>query len=278
MVVRRLWYQSLENSERDAHARVAELRSGNDDAPVDLEQIATRLGARIRRKPTVGDRHGVLTRDGSKWIVGVEEDPVSLGPDSRFIVAHEFAHILLLESGLPGPSSEREYWILEEACDRVGNSIIAPPSISRNVAFESEDVLAMFSELAHRWLLRSIDAAKLMYQSVSNLIAAASLLANGGQAIVDWSLGSERYARWPKKGESVIDGPIAELTSQVYCMGTQVESIPTYGGYLIGIDHCEPRHGVQLQLQSAHPQMRDSSVMSSHRTIVFYLLDSESEG
>ena len=275
MVVRRLWYRSLESSERDASVRVTELRSGDDSAPVDLVQIATCLGARICRRPPVGDRHGVLTRDENQWIVGVDEDPESMGPNGRFIVAHELAHILLIESGLPGPSSEREYWLLEEVCDRVGYSIIAPPPMYLNTGLESETVPEMFGELTDRWLLRSIDAAKLMRRSACNLIAAASLIANGGRAIVDWSFGSERYDSWPREGESVTDGPLAELVSQVCRTGKQVRSILSPDGLLVGLDHYQPGHGAQLQLQSSHPQLRDCSVMSSHRTIVFYLLNSE---
>lgn len=76
-------------------ARVTKLleECGIKSAPIDLDQIASKLGLQIKEERTGGDISGFLYRSGSTGIIGVNSKHNK--PRRRFTAAHELGHYLL---------------------------------------------------------------------------------------------------------------------------------------------------------------------------------------
>jgi Zn-dependent peptidase ImmA (M78 family) len=63
--------------------------------PVPVEKLAALLGATVKYSPFEGELAGVLARDGSRTVIGVNSSHHS--NRQRFTIAHECGHLLLHE-------------------------------------------------------------------------------------------------------------------------------------------------------------------------------------
>lgn len=70
-----------------------ELLGGQTKPPVDLDKIASRLGAEIRDYDLAADISGILFRDGERRVIVVNQHHSA--PRKRFTVAHEIGHLAL---------------------------------------------------------------------------------------------------------------------------------------------------------------------------------------
>ena len=91
-----------------------------------IKEAAQSLGARLVRRAADAPGLGCLRRDGAGWVVEVKDDPDDLSGHGRRVVAHELAHLLLINQGMPSPCSIEEYWMLEDACDRMAMRLQVP--------------------------------------------------------------------------------------------------------------------------------------------------------
>lgn len=64
-----------------------------DSLPIPVERLARSLGATLRYEPFEGDISGVVFRDGTDIVVGVNS--LHHPNRQRFTIAHEIGHILL---------------------------------------------------------------------------------------------------------------------------------------------------------------------------------------
>ena len=95
------------------------------EQPDNVRSVAELLNAAIEPMGMPARGRGYLTRDGNNWIVRLEGDISNgLNNDQEFIVAHELAHLLLIEAGAGFVCSDAEYWALEEVCDRVAHKLL----------------------------------------------------------------------------------------------------------------------------------------------------------
>jgi Zn-dependent peptidase ImmA (M78 family) len=78
-----------------AEANAAEVLElcGVTEAPVPVEQVASRLGISIAREPFKGDISGVLYREGANVVIGVNSSQAPVR--QRFTIAHEIGHFRL---------------------------------------------------------------------------------------------------------------------------------------------------------------------------------------
>lgn len=278
MVIRRLWYESLARKEPIARTRATELCLHSNAVPVDLHFVGRNLCAEIRQSTTEEDRDGFLKMDEGKWVVYVRDDPNYLGPAGRATVAHEFAHILFTLCGLGQPTSYAEYWLLEDACDRVGSYFLAPFIEEECLFFTSKDILTRFSELTNRWMLTSYSAVQMMQRISQNLIAAVSLRSNLVGSLVDWSLSSGLCKDWPQEREPVVDGPLADIHEEIKDIHGRSTTITIPGGCLVGLGYLQPTTAPQLRIQFSNlgPGHADESCL--HRTVIFSLLGASHGG
>lgn len=112
-MIRSMFAAALRHGEPVAAAAAQKLASN------DVKEAAQSLNARLVRRPEAADGQGCLRRDGTGWVVEVKDDLDELSGQGRHVVAHELAHLLLLERGMPVPCTSEEYWTLEDACDRI---------------------------------------------------------------------------------------------------------------------------------------------------------------
>lgn len=86
---------SVQRAERKAVNLLAEL--GIDGLPVEVEDVARRLGIRVENADLGDDVSGVLVRSGEHAVIGVNW---THHPNRRrFTIAHEIGHYLLHEEG-----------------------------------------------------------------------------------------------------------------------------------------------------------------------------------
>lgn len=128
MVVRGKWNDSLNRCEPLVLDRAGRLVE-SQDRPGDVRDLARRLGARIASLSPDSSAEGLLRRNRQDdcWQVEIKGDiSGQLDSEQQFSVAHELAHIMFKNARIgPGPSSEEEYWMLEEACDRVARRLLS---------------------------------------------------------------------------------------------------------------------------------------------------------
>lgn len=129
MGVRRIWLGYLATSEPVVSTQAENLVQ-TLKRPGDVRELARRLGATIVSLPENSRGTGYLSGQTNDWTVKVKGDVGGeLDEKQRFTVAHELAHALFFNLGEPpGPSSEGEYWLLEECCNRVAELLLATES------------------------------------------------------------------------------------------------------------------------------------------------------
>lgn len=264
--------------ESEARTRAAELGRRSDTVPVDLHNIGKSLCAQLRRSTIEKDRDGFLVKGKNGWIVYVQDDPTHLGHTGRATVAHEFAHILLATSGLGQPASYTECRLLEDACDRIGTYFLAPSMEEGPSILTSEDVLRYFRELTKVWLLTGTNAVRRLDGISKNLVAAAGLRLDMNCSLVDWSVSSGLCRDWPQEGQSVADGPLVEIHSEIKDIDDHVATIAIPGGCLVGLGYMYQNSRPQLSLQFPSRETSDVHGSICHTTVIFSLLDPHDGG
>ena len=211
MVVRCSWLDSLIASEDSAGQAILGLDEIACQAPRNLEVLASTLGARIVKvkRPKPCNRWGQLRQTDAGWQIEVAAENHSLTDEQRFTVAHELAHLLLLRRGVPLPSSESEYWILEEACDRLALLLLVPNSCGPHGNLSVSAIRQWLKALKSSWRLPTPMAAELIWRRSTNCDSAAVVdVVNRGRDrsprfVLRWS--SKSSDSWP---ESESDGCI----------------------------------------------------------------------
>ena len=125
MVIRRAWANAVRKLEPVVTAQAAQLAE-DVGCRGDARAVAERLGACVESIDVATTRKGWLQRRGDQWVVRVYGDVADgLDAEQQLIVAHELAHVLMIEAGVGvGPCSDAEYWLLEETCDRVAGRLL----------------------------------------------------------------------------------------------------------------------------------------------------------
>ena len=239
MVVRAQWRALVAEKEPYLASQVTELHGHSTSAPVSLTDIGDKLGAVIRPLPKDSHRSGSLSRNGSQWTVWVDGDPTRLSQRQRFTVAHELAHLLFLEAGVASPVGKSEYWILEEACNRIASWLLVPRSRGPSGALDTRAVGGWFRGLTQRWMLSHEAAAKMICQRSSNCLGVAGLQRlDDDKGLVRWSLSNALDKPWPAP-RSHVDGeryPDLFKLLAVLEQGRGEElSVPRHQEVLIGI-------------------------------------------
>jgi Zn-dependent peptidase ImmA (M78 family) len=80
----------------EKHARTLLDSAGVTSPPVPIDQLAAEAGAVIRRQPNSPDISGLLFRESSQIIIGVNADDAPAR--QRFTIAHELGHLFLHKS------------------------------------------------------------------------------------------------------------------------------------------------------------------------------------
>ena len=219
MVVRCSWLDSLIASEDSAGQAILGLDKIVRQAPRNLEALSSTLGARIVKvqRPKPCNRWGQLRRTDTGWQIEIAAENRSLTGEQRFTVAHELAHLLLLRRGVPQPSSESEYWILEEACDRLALLLLVPNRCGPHGNLSVSAVRQWFKALRSSWRLPTPMAAELIWRRSTNCEAAAVVdVVNRGRNLsprfaLRWS--SKSSDSWPESGS---DGCIDAATNPIF--------------------------------------------------------------
>ena len=120
------WLAKIDNCEPVVSNRADSLvaTTGSADG---IAAMARQLGAEIIRLPgsLKPESKGLLSRPDQRWLIGVGGSlDGGLSPEQQFTVAHELAHLLFIDQGLRQPCDEVEYWLLEDACDRIAQQLL----------------------------------------------------------------------------------------------------------------------------------------------------------
>ena len=198
MAVRSAWLATLSRTHPLVLRSASELASSTPCTPVDLPELSSRLGARIRTLPTASARKGGLSRDGDGWIIWTDGKPSCLDVDKRFTVAHELAHLLFIRSGLSIPIGAEEYWILESACDQGATEILIPSSQAPSQVLDAGSVVSWHDLLIDTWNVAPWIAADSISRHASNICASAVVSSEHSRwGYVEWSTGQETVKDWP---------------------------------------------------------------------------------
>ena len=187
MVVRQSWRRSIARAEGDTYGKLNDLVASEVCPPVDVIGVSEEMGARVERARFDGSRRGSLARVDGEWVIRLRGDPTLLEPSDRFTIAHELAHLLLLEGGITRPVSTDEYWFLEAVCDRIAGSLLVPWESGPSGPLQPSQIKPWFGELVDRWQLSNEDAARTILQRASNCQTAAIVIGGSGTSYVAWS-------------------------------------------------------------------------------------------
>ena len=183
-------------------------------APVNLHNLAYRLGARIEKRRSIRRRDGVLDGDRGNWVIAVRDDSLIETPRERFTVAHELAHILFIEAGLDPPVTKGGYWILEEACHRIASDLLVPAHLGPKGYLQAKELLWWMYGLTRRWSLSREAAAKCIVRRSTNTRSVAGLACNQryeDRLTVDWCLNVNDRDPWPGRATRVAEDRFSEL-------------------------------------------------------------------
>lgn len=210
MVLRRFWHESVIETEAMAVEWANDLSASGMTVPIDLEGLARNLDADIQMAKGYNNS---LRREKGKWIVRIDEDHSLSDPGGRFMVAHEFAHILFSMAGMSTPISSEEYWLLEEACDRVARHLLVPIGDSSFGVLAARDAGTRFETLVDQWLLRSRDAATIVAQHALNCKFAVIVDDTHSYDCPDWIVNRMRSSERPDRcgGVGISSGLLEEL-------------------------------------------------------------------
>ncbi len=172
------------------------LRVGTESrAPVDLARLERMFKVEIVTRPMSSRRGcGLLERNGDSWKIVVKADervPGAISPRQRFSVAHEIAHMLFIESGLPPPSGKSEYWRLEDECNRVAGALIVPRWLLPDTPVAVGEGLSWVAAISARAAVSFAVAATEFVLATPNMLGAAMISHLEPTApVVDWSYSS----------------------------------------------------------------------------------------
>ena len=266
MVLRRFWHESIIDTEAVAVEWANELSSSDNTAPVDLERLARDLDADIRSARGINNS---LRRDNGKWVVRIDEDHTLSDPRGRFTVAHEFAHILFTMAGMSTPISSEEYWVLEEACDRVARHLLVPISDWSVGVLAARDAGTRFEALVDQWLLRNRDAATIVAQHALNCKFAVIVDATHGYEYPDWIVNRMPSSDYVVRCENT--GIFSGISDQLFEFREGVLDPRRPGHRLVGIV-CPRR---EVASQTMLPRLADAERSDVEMLIVYCLAERE---
>jgi hypothetical protein len=122
--------------------------------PVDVLEVADRLGVSVEVRARRGRRDGGVSRttEGLRVVLFRAADTATpFSPRERFTLAHEYAHVLLHREGVRGPTTRSEYWQTEGVCHEFAGRLLIP-----DVALESHLLSARDCAGALRGLQRLV--------------------------------------------------------------------------------------------------------------------------
>jgi hypothetical protein len=141
------------NSDKQGQAEQAAAdllaKFGVEEPPVDVEDLAKRLGAHIERRPHSPEISGLLYRDqrvdGERIVIGVNADDALVR--QRFTIAHELGHLLLnhneqlfvdrdLRVNLRAPKLHGHGGVAERQANWFAAALLMPEAMVRRVATE----------------------------------------------------------------------------------------------------------------------------------------------
>lgn len=110
-------------------AREAERLGAAGSLPLDLGPVLADLGIAVRAEVpnSPGRGHGWLQRTGSRWQIVV--DARTGAARQRYTIAHELGHYVIEAWTGYRPSTRRDYWLLETACQRFAADLLAPRQV-----------------------------------------------------------------------------------------------------------------------------------------------------
>ncbi|HEY4266954.1 MAG TPA: ImmA/IrrE family metallo-endopeptidase [Galbitalea sp.] len=192
-------------------AREAERLRTARALPLDLEPVLADLGIGLRTEmPTSSRRgHGWLQRVGPTWQIVVDASTSSAR--QRYTIAHELGHYVVEAWTGYRPSTKREYWMLETACQRFAADLLAPRQEVMSALGPGTPSAAALIEAADRLIATtglSLEAAARRVVDTASYPAAALALrlpADGSP--------SQRLAQilWACSNQPWIAGPRGQL-------------------------------------------------------------------
>lgn len=220
------------SAEADALAWARARANRSRTATVDLIRIATELDATVvkRRSRSPNVPHGSLTRTNSgNWRIVVPVSETFAGQLSRrdrFTVAHEIAHILLYERGVPRPANKRDYWNLETVCNRIGGALLVPNWIVPEQALRPSDGFRHVRAIQRMCKVSYSVAATEVMNAENNVVGAATIrLEDNGRAYYPFAVGV-----FPERGSRVRN---SQLVNWAKAAATGSGSI-AHGDVLLG--------------------------------------------
>ena len=171
----------LDSAECDAEAWARAKARHSPSATVDLKRVADEVGATIigRRYRDHAKPQGSLERARTgRWNIIVPaawlDDPIS-SRRARFTIAHELAHILLQERGVPIPTSRRSYWRLETVCNKIAGALLVPSWIVLQRPVRLSSSLASVDRVRHKCNVSYDVAAVQTVEAPNNVVGAATI-------------------------------------------------------------------------------------------------------
>jgi len=203
----------LGKAETDATAWARTRADRSLSGTVDLIGVAQELGAQVvkRRIQSSGAPQGLLERaESGHWRVVVPVRDMSraeLRWRDRFTIAHELAHILLYERGVPAPANKREYWDLEDACNRVSGALLVPSRVVPSSRLTTPAGALRHIGRIQRECKVSFDVASTeAFRSENNIVGAATIrLEDDERSYLSFSIGV-----FPARGSRLRDSTLAK--------------------------------------------------------------------
>lgn len=201
MPIRAAWSEDLRRLESEISDQAIRLTDSVRDVPVVLEVVAARLNAHIDVGQGASDpaHHGSVERCGHGYRIRVPgRAEAGLSPRQRFTVAHELAHVMFLEAGLLPPSGQREYWRLEDSCNRVAGKLLIPRWLAPHRELGPRDAANWVTAMQVKAQVSLAAAAKEVVLSAPNGVGTFGLVERRpGTLLVSWSLSREGKDKIP---------------------------------------------------------------------------------
>ena len=248
MVIRSSWYESLTEAETRARSQLDQL-SNYLESPNDLLHFSTTIGATTEGLCSGEHRKGALHNVGGKWVIRINGDISMAGPTERFTMAHELAHLMLVQQEVSNPISEEEYWTLEEVCDRLARTLLVPQEYGPSGVLEEDEVARWFTHLTTYWKISNEVAAQVICERTINCLSVAFLMDGYDEVTVDWSYCRDRSLLWPRSGAPA-DERLSTLKEQVGVRQNEISSYRLSDSTLIAFRSYLQlaSHAMQMQL------------------------------
>jgi hypothetical protein len=194
MPVRAAWRSRLLASIGPAESEADRLANRFRRVPVDLVALADALNADVVIHRTTDGRHGTTTRHGDRYLVRVDAlaGGSGLGSRQRFNIAHELAHVILLDMGVAPPAGKAEYWLLENCVNRIAGRLLVPRWLTPSNPVTPAEVVRWLDALTARAGLSQPAAAKELALAAPNARGTIGTRTRpDGSVVVAWHLAND---------------------------------------------------------------------------------------